>query len=166
MATKIKKKDEPLKREKVRHQFIYEFTQEELLAKGKLLSSLLNDYDEIEDDFKQAKSEFKAKLDSKQAEINLTTTKVASGQEYRTDEVELEKDFDKCEKRYYYDGKLVDTIKMTASDYQTKLPLEKDKPEEGETKKVTKRVKQTSDNPSGIAEVEIEVGVEDESDIF
>lgn len=150
-------KTKTIKREKVRHQFVYEFSEQELLQKGKYLSSVINDYQSIEDDFKQAKSEFKAKLESKQAEINLTTTKVASGQEYRTDEVELEKDFDKCEKRYYYDGKLVDTQKMSAADFQVKLKLDEgdkgvikeESEDEDEDEDEITRVVQSSENPSG-----------------
>lgn len=114
MSEKVTKKEN--------YNFQYTFTKEELEEKSKQLAKSCEERNGFEDDKKSVMSDFKAKIDSKNAEINILSNHINTGHEWLNKTCQVEYDFDNGKKHYYWDGLKVGTEKMKPSDYQ--LPLE------------------------------------------
>lgn len=78
----IPAKKKPFK--KANFNFQYRFTLEELEEKSKHLANSCKDRNCIEDQKKSVMSDFKSKLDSKSAEINIVSEHINSGYEWVT----------------------------------------------------------------------------------
>jgi len=130
----MSKKTEAVNTDKVRrtenYEFQYNFTKEELEHKSKQLAKACQDRDAIEDELKTIKASFKAKTESKTAEINLLSTHINNGHEYLFKSCIVEYDFDKGVKHYIYNDNVVGIEKMTQHDYQLQAELEEAQPEE------------------------------------
>ena len=103
----------------------YKFTEDEQKANAKKLAEKLSEKESLEDQFTSAKSQFKAKIDTTEAEIRDVRNKVASGEELRLYNCEI-KLIAKTKTREYWDvndGHLVKSEPFHAEDYQEKLPL-------------------------------------------
>lgn len=114
------------KREKVNKSAMYHFSGEELLAKGKDISQQLSDLRQLENEKKAITSEYKAKIDAKQAEININSGHIQNGFCYRNYECYLVRNFDSGNREYYdvHTGELVTQEKLSPDDYQVKIDLE------------------------------------------
>lgn len=62
---------------------IYTFSKEEIELKGRELAKLNNEAKELDDQKKASAADFKAKIDSKMATINVESVKINQGYEYR-----------------------------------------------------------------------------------
>lgn len=104
------------------------FTQEEKDAKLQQMLAAMRQKDEIEDEFKTTKSNYKSKIDAKTAEIKLVGNLLNAGFEDRTFTCTLVKNFDDGRREYFEigTGKLIGTEPLTASDYQTQLQIDED----------------------------------------
>lgn len=104
------------------------FTQEEKDAKLQQMLAAMRQKDEIEDEFKTTKSNYKSKIDAKTAEIKLVGNLLNAGFEDRTFTCTLVKNFDEGRREYFEIGsnRLVGTEPLTASDYQTQLQIDED----------------------------------------
>lgn len=109
---------------KENYSFDYKFSAEELTQKSKQLAQACQERERIDDDRKSAASGFKAKLDSKNAEINLLSNHIETGQEYITRTCEVHYDFDAGVKYYHSDSEIVGKEKMVKGDYQTEATFE------------------------------------------
>lgn len=118
----MKKKNETITR-KENYNFRYQFTKEELEEKAKQLAKSCEERTSIEDEKKSVMSDFKAKIDSKTAEINHLSNNINSGYEYVTKTCEVEYDFEAGFKKYFYDGVQVGKEKMTSNDYQLEAEI-------------------------------------------
>jgi hypothetical protein len=116
MSTEVKK----LTR-KENYNFEYKFSPEELEQKAKQLAKCCQERNGLEDEKKDAMSGFKAKIDSKTAEINLISHHINTGKEFMTKTCDVDMDFDNGRKIYYWEGLKVGEEKMKASDYQKEI---------------------------------------------
>lgn len=103
-------KRNPFKKEN--YNFQYFFDEPELKEKSKHLAKSCEERNSLEDQKKSVMSEFKSKLDSKNAEINLISGNINNGYEWLTKTCDVEYDFYNGEKNYYLNGKLVGTEKI------------------------------------------------------
>lgn len=122
-----KKKEQPKKES---YSFQYNFSKEELEEKSKQLAQACQDRSSLEDEKKSASSDFKAKIDGKNAEISLISNHIHSGHERVTKTCEVVKDFGNGVKTYSYEGNVVGTERLTAADHQQELPLGEEGKEE------------------------------------
>lgn len=99
----------------------YDFTEEETAQKSKQLAIACSEKKQIEDQKKEVNSEFKYKLDSKDAEINLLSTHIQNGYEMRKVKCEVDRDLDAGKKYYVYNGEIVKTEKLSPEDYQLRI---------------------------------------------
>lgn len=114
------------KREKVRKFAIYYFNQEELLDIGKNVGRKVQESKALEDQKKAVTSDFKARIDSVDAEINLMSTHLQTGFCHKDYECYLVRNYT-THTREYWDvntSELITTEKLTPEDYQMKLDLE------------------------------------------
>lgn len=104
------------------------FTQEEKDAKLQQMLAAMRQKDEIEDEFKTTKSNYKSKIDAKTAEIKLVGNLLNAGFEDRTFTCTLVKNFDDGRREYFEigTGKLIGTEPLTSADYQTQLQIDED----------------------------------------
>jgi hypothetical protein len=100
------------------YDFAHTFSEEEKAQRAAQLARACKERNELEDSKKSVMSDFKAKIDSKTAEINLITTEYTNGYEFLTKSCEVLKDFDKGVKEYFYEGIKVGEAKMKSGDYQ------------------------------------------------
>lgn len=113
---------------KENYTFDYFFNDKELKEKSKQLANACEQRQALEDEKKAISSEFKAKLDAKNAEINIISGHVSTGKEriYKTCEVEY--DYDNGNKIFRYlindELKEVGREKMTAADYQLSADID------------------------------------------
>lgn len=70
---------------------------------------------------KAVSSDFKAKIDSKTSMMTMLSNHITTGFEMKNVEREVEFDFDKGLKRFYYQGVLYDTQSMTDEDRQLEI---------------------------------------------
>lgn len=105
------------------------FTQEEKDSKLQQMLTAMRIKQEIEDELKTTKSTYKAKIDSRDAEIKLMSNLLNAGQEDRTFQCILFKDFESG-KRFYIEvgtNKTIGEELLTAADYQTQMDLDEAK---------------------------------------
>ena len=98
----------------------YAFTLDEIKKMGSQLATECTKLSEIEDEKKQAVSEYKSKIDACNTSINSLSHKIQTGSEMRRTSCYEEKDFKK-KVRTFIDiesGKVIDEIKMTEEDMQ------------------------------------------------
>lgn len=119
MSTEVKK----LTR-KENYNFEYQFSPEELAQKSNQLAKACDERNRIEDEKKDAMSGFKAKIDSKTAEINLISNHINTGKEFMSKTCDVDMDYDNGRKIYYWEGMKVGEERMKASDYQTEISSE------------------------------------------
>jgi len=103
--------------------FKYTFSAEELQQKSTQLAKACEDRNNLEDEKKSMTSGFKAKIDSKSAEINILSGHINAGYEHVTKTCTVQYDFDKGVKTYAHGDKIVGTVKMVAADYQLNAEL-------------------------------------------
>lgn len=103
---------------KENYQFNRKFSSEELMQKSMQLSSACISRNSLEDEKKAVVSEYKAKLDSKNSEINLLAGELDRRSENVLKTCEVFYDFDKGTKHYSYEGAEVGTERMEKKDYQ------------------------------------------------
>ena len=75
--------DEPKKTKQAKHFLKYQFTHDEIHAKGIELARLSSEAISIENERKAVAAEFKAKIDTKEAEIGVLGNHINNGYEYR-----------------------------------------------------------------------------------
>lgn len=125
--TQTVKKPNPIRKEN--YNFQYNFSQEELHEKSKELARACNERVKLEEQKKSVTSDFKAKIDSKSAEVNILSGHISNGYEWLTKTCDVEYDFDAGKKKYYYDGLMVGVERMSPNDYQLKAGLQTDEAE-------------------------------------
>jgi len=112
-----------IERKKIKERLRYDFTDEEKLDLGAELAREIGDYNHFEDELKDIKSSFKAKIEKAQAVINLLQQKVYAAYEYRLIDCEMVKDFD--EKEIYFvrldNGDIFDRRTMTQDELQRSI---------------------------------------------
>jgi hypothetical protein len=114
---------------KERHMIQYVFTENEMKDKSKELSRACTDKQKIEAAKKSAMSSFKYQLDGKDAEIGSLSNDIQTGYCMKDVECECKMFFDRGQKEYWYEGVLYATERLTGSDHQLKLNLEKEEAE-------------------------------------
>lgn len=104
------------------------FTQEEKNQKTEQMLQAMRQKEEIEAEFKTSKSNYKSKIDSKDAEIKLTANLLNAGFEDRNYQCILTKNFDEGRREYFEvgSGKLIGTEPLTAADYQMQLQMDEE----------------------------------------
>lgn len=100
------------------------FTDEELISRGDILARLEIDRMEIEENKKNVMSDFKSKLEEKDTAINKVSREIDSKKEQRNAICDVIRDFSKGTKQCFLNGKLVKEDKLSASEYQLKIPME------------------------------------------
>lgn len=105
------------------HTIRYAFTEEEIKDKARRMAEAANTKTKHLNDLKTIKSEFKAKIDAEDAVIANMANQISNGYESRNVECDVEKDFEKGNKTYTYNGVQYDTVPLTNSDRQTELNL-------------------------------------------
>ncbi len=103
------------------HQIRYEFTEDEIRHFSTELAESCNKKRHTENEKKEAMSSFKNRLDSQESHISLLSTRISQGYEFQTHPCIVKKDFKKGTKQYLFDGKVVDTVKLTPEDNQLRL---------------------------------------------
>lgn len=103
------------------HTIRYTFDKTELAEKSKQLAETCGEKMRIIEEKKSVNSQYKAKIDEKESVISLLSSHITTGYEMKSAECEVEYDYDKGVKRYFYQGVLYDTVAMTDSDRQQDL---------------------------------------------
>lgn len=83
-----------IERKNIKERLKYDFTDTEKLELGRELAREIGEMNSYENELKEVKAQYKAKIEKAQAAINLIQQKVYSGYEYRIFDCELVKDFD------------------------------------------------------------------------
>lgn len=102
----------------------YQFTPEERANYSDQLASEIQAKNQLDDEKKEAVSNYKAKIDACTSNINKLANWVNSGQDYRSVPVIVKKDYEKGIKEYFHPEDLKRKLgqdKMIAADYQTQL---------------------------------------------
>lgn len=102
----------------------YRFTKDEIEDHSAQLASEIQAKNQLEDELKEAKSNFKAKIDAAQSNINKLATWVNTGHDYRSVPVVVKKNFDKGVKEYFHPDfpkRKLGEDKMVAADYQLEI---------------------------------------------
>lgn len=118
-ASRKKKRVLPPKKEN--YTYKQTFSEKEIREKSRQLAEACQERGHIEDEKKAVMSDYKSKLDSKEAEINTLAGDIQRGFNMKTNLCEVKKDFSKGVKHYLFDGKRVGTEKLTAKDHQAEL---------------------------------------------
>lgn len=107
-------------------------TQEEMLEYSKQMARACHEKKECEDSLKEVKAEFTAKIQGFESQVNLLSTKISNGYEYRETECELHYHWDDGVKLLYRKdtGDLVKSEPIESWERQERLRLF---PEQGET---------------------------------
>lgn len=79
----MKSTNEPKKTKQAKHFLKYQFTHDEIHAKGIELARISSEAIAIENERKAVAAEFKAKIDTKEAEIGVLGNHINNGYEYR-----------------------------------------------------------------------------------
>lgn len=103
---------------KENYQFNRKFSEAEMMTKSMALSQACIDRNTLEDEKKSVVSEYKAKLDAKNGEINLLSGELQRRSENVLKTCEVFYDFDKATKHYSYECVEVGTERMEKKDYQ------------------------------------------------
>lgn len=106
-----------LKRTKEPTTYEHHFSEAEINEKAKSLSHVILEQNQLEEQKKSVMSDYKAKIDKKQEQINEISNYIRSGFEMRHATCEVIKDFEAGKKTYILDGKTVKEEKMTTADY-------------------------------------------------
>jgi len=122
----VKGKKKP-KFQTVNFTFNYEFNEKEIIEKAEQLADARIECNKIEEEKKMVTSDFKAKIDAKQAAINMLAGHIQNGFEKITKACQMTKDFNRGLKFYFYEGKNVGEEKLTAHDYQLQADFEEGK---------------------------------------
>lgn len=109
---------------KENYQFNRKFSESEMMTKSMSLSQACIDRNTLEDEKKSVVSEYKAKLDAKNGEINLLSGELQRRSENVLKTCEVFYDFDKATKTYSYEGVEVGTERMEKKDYQLQAEFE------------------------------------------
>lgn len=112
------------------YDFKYTFTPDEITQKSQQLARACKDRSAIEDEKKAVMANFKSKIDSATAEVNLLSNQISNGYEYLTKTCEVIKNFDSGKREYFYEGVLVGTEKLRPSDYQEVIEFAEDPAED------------------------------------
>ena len=112
-------------------------TDEELLKYGKEFAESVNKLNRLEDSKKSYVSQIKAQIESAQAQVNLLSNKIATGEEYRKVECNIKWDWVNGEKSIIRTdtGEIVQTVIITEEEKQEQLDFEKAKKERERRKK-------------------------------
>jgi len=103
------------------HHIRYAFDKNELAQKSTQLAETCGEKARLCEEKKSVNSEYKAKIDAKDSVISLLSSHITNGYEIKNVECEVEYDFDKGLKRYFYQGVLYETLSMTDSDRQLEI---------------------------------------------
>lgn len=101
----------------------HEFTKAELETKGGELAQACAKREQFEDQKKQVNSEFKYKLDSVNAEINLLSSHISQKFEMQNVEAELILDFDSKKRIFTHEGIIVHKEPLREEDLQLKAAI-------------------------------------------
>jgi len=82
-----------IERKNIKERLKYDFSDKEKLELGRELARELGELNQCEDELKEIKANYKAKIEKGQAAINYISQKIYSGYEYRLIGCELVKDF-------------------------------------------------------------------------
>lgn len=101
----------------------YSFTADERSLLTEKLVDALAEAEEIEQEFKTVKSQFKNRMDGNALEIKNHSTAVKNGYEMRTYQCTMEKNFDSGYREYFdlITGNLISKEVLTSADYQTRM---------------------------------------------
>ena len=112
-----------MERKNIKERLKYDFTDTEKLELGRELARELGELNQFEDELKEVKASYKAKIEKSQAAINYNSHKIYSGYEYRLIDCELIKDFDaKYIMKVRLDtGETFDGRPMTADELQQSM---------------------------------------------
>lgn len=116
-------KKEVIKEVKQFFSFQHNFTEAELKEKSRELARACDERTKAEDEKKKIQADFKAKIDGKNAEINIISGHINSGWEYVSKNCDVIFDFPKGIKKFYFEGECVGEEKTTSADHQLHLPL-------------------------------------------
>lgn len=106
---------------KALHTIRYSFSKDEVAQKSTQLAETCGEKSHLVDEKKSVMSDYKAKIDAKDSIIGLLSNHITNGYEIKTVECEVEMDYDKGLKRYFYQGVLYDTRAMDDNDRQLEL---------------------------------------------
>lgn len=103
------------------HTIRYTFDKNELAQKSTQLAETCGEKSRLVEEKKSVNSDYKAKIDAKDSIIGLLSSNITNGYEIKTVECEVECDYDKGLKRYYYQGVLYETVAMSDEDRQLEM---------------------------------------------
>lgn len=107
------------KLEKTTTMLRYNFTEAELKDKAQSLGEAVQKLVSIEGELSQIKSDYKKKLQGKQAEVNELSNHITTKYEMRNTPCFLRKDFKLKERQYLdHEGVILKTEALTPADYQ------------------------------------------------
>lgn len=120
-VTPTVEKNHNIVKSKGKHTIQYDFTADELAQKSRELANSIKTKEKIAGQKKEMMSSFKYQLDGQDALINSLSNDIQTGHEMRHVDCEIVKDFEKGTKEYWFEGKLHDTVKLSAADHQLHL---------------------------------------------
>ena len=97
------------------------FSEPEISEKAQLLAKSLQEVDDIKAEQKASADVFKSKLKAKETEISKLKDAINMGYEMVLRPCKMVKNFEKLQREYYLDNKLVHTEVFTAEDHQIKI---------------------------------------------
>lgn len=103
------------------HTIRYSFDRDEIAQKSQQLAETCGEKQRLVEEKKSVNSDYKAKIDAKDSIMNLLSSHITNGYEIKSVECDVEMDYDKGLKRYFYQGVLYDTVAMTGDDRQLEI---------------------------------------------
>lgn len=118
-------KKKAIQEKKMKREFTFELTEKEVVTYARKTATLTKQRNDIEAEFNNIKSTFKAKIDEKETEIASLLQAIEKGSEIRLTECIERKDFNKEVVEYVAGSKILETRDMTEEEKQMELNLDK-----------------------------------------
>lgn len=100
-----------------KYSFSLKLTEGEVFDKAKEMTKLMQQRDQLQDELKAVKDDFKAKIERKNAEIYSLSNQVSTETEWVTKECQVELLPKPGIKKYFFDGECVGQETMTKDDF-------------------------------------------------
>lgn len=106
---------------KVSKDIVFKLTEAEFAKFGKEQAHLQREYFQLEADFVDVKSKWKARLSLKDEELRLVRNIILAGEEIRNVECEAHYNYSDGSVKYYFEKELVEERAMSAEERQTSI---------------------------------------------
>lgn len=127
MTASVKKPGKTPKGTKITKEFQFKLSQGDYESLGKGVGALSQEIQNLATQFEEVKDTWKAKIKAREAKRDDILNVLGAGEEKRTVEAVMEKDFEANEVRFWFEGVTIDRRAMTEQERQVEMDLREKK---------------------------------------